>query len=61
MPAVDVDKENRPPRGMAADGKKTPKGSTPGRPKRKGNEFFDVGKVGRYAYRIRARDSCGAD
>jgi hypothetical protein len=45
---LEVDKENRAPRNMAqAEKKKT----TPGRPKKKGNQYWDVGKVGRYAMR----------
>ena len=30
--------------------KKTSRASTPGRPKKKENEYFDLGKVGRYAH-----------
>lgn len=45
----ELDKENRPPRAMALAEKRTPKGSTPGRPKKRETQFFEVGKVGRYA------------
>lgn len=42
---LEVDKENRPPRGMAKG-----KGNiTPGRRRKAQDQYFDVGKVGRYA------------
>jgi hypothetical protein len=44
---LEVDKENRAPRGMTATMKK--RGNTPGRPKKTDNQFWDIGKVGRYA------------
>lgn len=51
--AVDLDKENRPPPGsVAVDGKKhTPaRDNTPARMRRQTQiQYFDVGKVGRYA------------
>ncbi len=50
---LDYDKENRAPRGMAQNEKKG-KGSTPGRPKKKGNQFWDIGKVGRYVHTLSA-------
>ena len=37
-------KENQPPRGMAP----AAKNATPGRRKKTGQQYFDVGKVGRY-------------
>lgn len=40
-------KENRPPRGMAS----AANNATPGRRKKTGQQYFDVGKVGRYAKR----------
>jgi hypothetical protein len=43
---LEVDKENRAPGSMAQVGKKTAN-ITPGRPKKKDNQFFDIGKVGR--------------
>jgi hypothetical protein len=46
---LDYDKENRAPRGMGQAEKKA-KGSTPGRPKKKGTQFWDIGKVGRYVH-----------
>jgi len=43
---LEIDKENRPPRGMAPAGKKN---MTPGRQRKKAEaQYFDVGKVGRY-------------
>ena len=45
---LEADKENRAPRGMAQVGRKK-RGGTPGRPKKTDNQFFDIGKVGRYA------------
>jgi hypothetical protein len=54
MPAADMDKENRPPLGLATDAKsKTPGKHTPGRMtpgrlrKQKQDQYFDIGKVGR--------------
>ena len=46
---LELDKENRLPRSMAQAEKKA-KALTPGRPKKAGNQFFDVGKIGRYAH-----------
>jgi hypothetical protein len=43
---VALGKENQPPRGMAP----TAKNATPGRRRRADNQYFDVGKVGRYAH-----------
>lgn len=54
---LELDKENRPPRGMAVEKKGKGKG-TPGRPKKKANQYFEVGKVGRYA-RDAADRMCG--
>jgi hypothetical protein len=48
---LDADKENRLPRAMAVSSK--PVGNTtPGRRGKKGtnNQYFEVGKVGRYAH-----------
>ena len=56
---LELDKENRAPRSMTVasakknggsgerDGGKTPSQHTPGRRGRTGNQYFEVGKVGR--------------